>query len=276
MSRGLPERLRDYLNEKYKSEKWFHSYEFIERGKEDEKWELRTDWYDGCGGIREYVDGNVWILSGPLAYLGDGLHNVLLRLYDSRIRSAKNEDEEKRFYDELYKEEEDILGDILHRRNLNKYLKEKEFRDLIIDVLWSEEIARRISQEFRVEVKYLIDDVKWRTYFYSAFDSKNMDENRKFEEMVKRVEAIHAACKTYRLYDENEDYKKFKKKVLAEKKTSYSRLKNLHFHKKLKKEKWDLNYFFFRNLGLGLQVFRCVSNSSLVLKVAPQLGHLNS
>jgi hypothetical protein len=67
MSRGLPERLRDYLNEKYKSEKWFHPYEFIERGKEDEKWKLRTDWYDGCGVVKELVDGSIWVSSGPLA-----------------------------------------------------------------------------------------------------------------------------------------------------------------------------------------------------------------
>ena len=47
-----------------------------------------------------------------------------------------------------------------------------------------------------------------------------MNEDQKFEEIVRRIEAVRTAYKMYRLYDEmydeSEDYKKFKERVLAE------------------------------------------------------------
>jgi len=219
MSQDLPERLRDYLNEKHKNEEGFRPYEIMKGQVRNEKWFVYTEWRGGCG-IRERMDGTIWVTSSALNYLGDWLLLVLSEPYKHRMWSVKSEDEEEKICDELHKKADPILEDILHRRNLNKYLKEKDYRDIIIDVLWSDEIARRISQEFKIEVKCLMDDVKWKTYFCSAFDSKGINEDQKFEEIVKRIEAVRAAYKMYRLYDEmydeSEDYKKFKERVLAE------------------------------------------------------------
>ncbi|MGB9717196.1 MAG: hypothetical protein ACPL4E_01980 [Thermoproteota archaeon] len=219
MSQSFPERLKNYLNERYKNERYFEPYEIetnpnllpstIE-GKHT-KWSVETEWPESCSCIKEDVDGKVWIVSYPLCWIDDWLSEILWKIYGPRIKGAEGE-EKRRLFARMHEKEDEIFNDLLNRKNWDKYLKKRLYRDLVIDLMWSDEVAKRISEKFGIEIILVISHMNYKTYLNSSFDSKGLNEEQKFEEIKKRVEAILAARK---LYGDSKERKKFWKELLA-------------------------------------------------------------
>jgi hypothetical protein len=215
MSKEFLEKLRNYLNERFGCGTEYKQFE-METQPINRKWEIYNQGLVSCRFIYEYEDGRVQVESLCFDSPGDEVDEVLVRLHQ---RELKVKEKSKIFakIDEIRKE---ILEDLKNRRNIERHVK-KPYGHVFTRLLWADKIADEASRKFGVEVKVLIDDTShhWRTYFISTFDSKNMDEDGKFEEIKKRVEAVSAARK---LYDKSfkKEYKEFHRELLEKLKTS--------------------------------------------------------
>ncbi|MEM4230168.1 MAG: hypothetical protein QXZ66_10475 [Thermoproteota archaeon] len=145
--------------------------------------------------VMERSDSTVIVKSDGLDKARDYIGECLVKSY--RLKFAKaggNKEEREKEWNALNKEENEACEDYLHRRNFEKHLK-KPYWHAFLRLLWFDEVARRISEEYGVEVEVGIYKVSYDSDFKSEFDGSSMDEERKFEEIKKRVEAIIAAFK---------------------------------------------------------------------------------
>lgn len=221
MSQALLERLRDYLNKKFRDE--LGSAEFKIKTKDivcfDEskkelvrgRWEIEAEVFTSCRYICEYENGRVRVESLCFDAPGDAISEVLVKLYQRELK-MKGEGEVSA---EKNRKEKEIHDDFINRRNIEKHVR-KPYGRVFTRLLWADKIAEEVSRKFGIEVKILIDDTShdWRTFFTSSFDSSGMDEERKYEEIKRRVEAVSTARK---LYDKSfkKEYKEFHREILA-------------------------------------------------------------
>ncbi|MBO3753464.1 MAG: hypothetical protein FGF53_01065, partial [Candidatus Brockarchaeota archaeon] len=113
-----------------------------------------------------------------------------------------SKEEEKKAIEVVLRRQEEVCEDYLHRRNLEKHLKKPYWRTFV-RLLWFDEVARRISEEYGVKVEAVVYEVTYDCGLESKFDGTNMDEDKKFEEIKKRVEALIAAYKlAYTVYQD--------------------------------------------------------------------------
>lgn len=233
MSQEFLNRLKDYLNEKMKDETlWKSSFEPFEivvspPPHKDYQW-LRWEVLNmgiakpPVGSVKERSDGTVIVKSDLLDKAGDYEISVcLVKSYRFRFARAEgNKEEEEKIWEAFRKEKKEVCEDYLHRRNFEKHLKKPYWR-AFLRLLWFDEVARRISEEYGVEVKVGIDEIDYDLGLESAFDGNNMDEEKKFEEIKKRVEAVTAAYKlahqAYHTYPEEKrkEFLEFSSAVLA-------------------------------------------------------------
>lgn len=173
------------------------------------RWEIGTGAFISCRYIYEYEDGRVQVESLCFDAPGDEVGEVLVRLHQREFKTKK-----EGVFAKIDRKEKEILDDFINRRNIEKHIR-KPYGRVFTRLLWADKIAEEIGKKFGVGVKVFIDVTShhWRTYFISSFDSKGMDEERKFEEIKKRVEAVSA---TRKLYDEDfkKGYKEFHREML--------------------------------------------------------------
>lgn len=217
VSQSFPEKLKDILNEKYKNTRWFEPFELDTNPVfKDEKWCINTPMYGGFGVIG-FTDGRIRVSTHVVDDWDDGIYNMLWPLYEPKIKGKSKEEKEKiwAIYD---KEREEILNDVINRR-WEKYLKGKYLRKpyygFIVGAFWADEVARRVSEKFSVEVIYYTNP-GYDSFFISFFDSKDMTEEQIINEVLKRTDAVSTAFKLYESRKQHdEEYKKFKKELLA-------------------------------------------------------------
>lgn len=199
MSQNFLERLRDYLNEKLRDEGpykyYFKPFEiWIAGPSRMDKWSVGTQGVAAVGSVTESIDGTVSVCSCRTDKAGVYISERLVKSYRHRLEKAgaKGKEEEDKFWKALEKEKEEIREDYINRRNIKKHLK-RNYKEAFVRLLWFDEVARRISKEFGVEVKVEIDEVDCDSCLVSEFNGSNMSEEEKFEEIERRVEAIIAA-----------------------------------------------------------------------------------
>ncbi|MGB9717714.1 MAG: hypothetical protein ACPL4E_04665 [Thermoproteota archaeon] len=226
MSQAFLEGLRDYLNERLKNETFgflFKPFE-INTSCPPDKWLIGDEGTAAVASVAESVDGIVSVYSQRTDKAGDYIRERLVSSYRHRFKKAraKGEEEEERIWKAFDKEKEEICKDYINRRNIEKHLK-KTYREAFIRLLWFDEVARRVSKEYGVEVELGIDEIDCDSGLVSEFDGRNMDEETKFEEIKKRVEAIIAARKlaeqAYEAYvlhrkGKSNEYLEFRKALL--------------------------------------------------------------
>lgn len=233
MSQSFLESVRDYLNERLKSDElygWrFKPFEIdVSSPFPEEKWMIYPRFPTlPIGSIVESIDGTISVYSSGIDKAGDDIAERLIKSYRRRFEraEAKGKGEEEKIWEAFEREKSEARRDYINRRNIEKHLK-KNYRDAFIRLLWFEEACERISREYRVEVKVeIVNEVECNTYLTSRFNGSNMSEEEKFEEIKKRVEAIIAAYKLAKgAYKkrfpselEKENYKKyqvFRKSIL--------------------------------------------------------------
>ncbi len=94
------------------------------------------------------------------------------------------------------REKGEIYEDFVNRRNLERHLKKPYWR-ASLRLLWFNEVARKVSKEYGIDLKVEIDETRrvsdWRAFIVSKFNGGNMDEEKKLEEIKKRAEALIVA-----------------------------------------------------------------------------------
>ncbi|MGQ9597661.1 MAG: hypothetical protein ACUVQY_10935 [Thermoproteota archaeon] len=210
VSQAFLERLKNYLNEKYKNDPGFEPFEIFCPDKM-RNWMINTYGLSSFG-VLEFPNGKVEVFSHAIEVWKDVIFDILTkRVYRYRLKKAKTEKEiEKMIFGEISKKEDEILENLANRR-WEKYLDKKyvkKYGYFIIELFWEEEVARRISEKYGVEVRL---EVSERSNFVSIFDSKEMTEEQIFNEIVKRAEVIHVAYKLVINYVEKRKfYEEFK------------------------------------------------------------------
>ncbi|MGB9718439.1 MAG: hypothetical protein ACPL4E_08385 [Thermoproteota archaeon] len=200
MSQSFLEKLRDYLNERLKKEeRLFKPFEInIPSPFPREKWMVSSEGGTAAvASVAESIDGIISAYSCGIDRAGYDIGKHLINKYRRRLRKAKakGKEEEEKVWRALDKEEEETREDYLNRRNFEKHLK-KSYKNVFIRLLWFDEVAKRISEEYGVEVKVKIaDDTDCGSCLISRFNGSSMSEEKKLEEIKKRVETIIAAYK---------------------------------------------------------------------------------
>ncbi|MBO3808120.1 MAG: hypothetical protein FGF50_00780 [Candidatus Brockarchaeota archaeon] len=209
MSETFLNRLKNYLDERLKNEvlivngfKPFEIETHFPSGSR-RKWEVFTQGWVTVGSIKEFLDGTVVVGSASLDRAGDGILEHLSVSYRRKLGQAEiSKEEEKKAIEVVLRRQEEVCEDYLHRRNLEKHLKKPYWRTFV-RLLWFDEVARRISEEYGVKVEAVVYEVTYDCGLESKFDGTNMDEDKKFEEIKKRVEALIAAYKlAYTVYQD--------------------------------------------------------------------------
>lgn len=223
MSQNFLNRLKEYLDERLKNEVIVGSFKpfKIETFSPSDwrRWEIWTQSHTIVRFVTERSDGTVTVESDLLDKAGDYIVECLAKSYGFKFAEAEGNKEEK-VWDILRREkEEEVCKDYINRRNFEKHLKKSYWR-AFLRLLWFDEVARRISEKYGVEVKVVIDKVDYDSGLESRFDGRNMDEGRKIEEIKKRVEALIDAYKLCRLFtrvypnEERKEYLEFCNAVL--------------------------------------------------------------
>ncbi|MEM2598728.1 MAG: hypothetical protein QXI87_00180 [Thermoproteota archaeon] len=226
MSEAFLIKLKNYLDERLKNEvlvcsfKPFEIYTLFPSGS-PWKWQVHTESWTAVRTVEGFVDGTVVIKTDLLDRAGDHIRECLVRSYRYKFAKAKdNKEEEERVDKAFQKEKKEAREDYFNRRNFEKHLK-KSYWSAFLRLLWFDEVARRISEEYGVKVEVLVDEVSCESGLESKFNGSNMDEEKKFEEIKKRVEAVvaayklaHTAYQTYPL-EKRKEYLEFAKAVLA-------------------------------------------------------------
>jgi hypothetical protein len=194
MSQAFLEKLRDYLNERFKKEgRLFKPFE-IDTSCPPYRWLIGDEGTTAVAIIIESVDGIVSVYSQRTDKAGDYIRERLVSSYRRRFKKAeaKGKEEEENVWEAFNKEKDEICKDYINRRNIEKHLK-KNYREAFIRLLWFDEVARRASKEY--EVKLEIDDIGCGSCLVSEFSGNNMSGDEKFEEIKKMIEAVIAAYK---------------------------------------------------------------------------------
>jgi len=234
MSQSFLEKLRDYLNERLRNEVLyglpFKPFEI--RGRT-----VRAESLTPGGLIEEHTDGTIVVESERVDCAGDYIGECLVKSYRRRFgkAKAKGKEEEEKVWKALRKEDKEACEDYTNRRNFEKHLK-KSYKEAFIRLLWFDEVCRRISDEYEVEVKVEVDGIDYDSFLVSEFNGSNTSEDEKLEQIKKRVEAVIAAYKlTKYAYisrwpseREKENHKKYLefRKAILEKYTSKDAIKN--------------------------------------------------
>ncbi|MBO3799619.1 MAG: hypothetical protein FGF52_00965 [Candidatus Brockarchaeota archaeon] len=132
----LSEKLRDILNEKYKSKiKWFEPFELDTNPVfKDEKWRINTSMYGGFG-IIGFTDGRIGVSTHVVDDWDDGIWFMIYPLYEPKIKEAKSKEEKEKIWAAFNKEKEEILNDVVNRR-WEKYLEKDIEKSPIIGSLY--------------------------------------------------------------------------------------------------------------------------------------------
>ncbi|MBO3800082.1 MAG: hypothetical protein FGF52_03390 [Candidatus Brockarchaeota archaeon] len=200
MSQEFLNRLKNYLDERLRNEVRWGSFKPFEIDVPSSpfswyRWEVRTESHAPVGVVTEHSDGTVSLKSDLLDKAGYDISVRLVKSYRFKFAKARgSKEEDEKVWETLNREEEEACKDYLNRRNFEKHLK-KTYWHAFLRLLWFDEVARRISEEYGVEVKLEIDKIDYDSGLISEFDGNNIDEERKFEEIKKRVEAFIAAYK---------------------------------------------------------------------------------
>lgn len=219
MNRSLLEKLRNYFNEKYKNDAGFKPFK-IDMQPIDAKWRIRT--YGSSNfGVEGLDDGKIRAFSHAIGVWDDAIYHTLMnRVYRYRLKKAKTKEEDEKIFKMLHEEKNKILEDIVNRK-WEKYLDErcvKKYGYFITELFWEEEVARRISKKYNVEIK-LDMDLGYNSGFSSVLDPTSMTEEQIFNEIVKRADAIYVAYmlgigRTKRDYEEKRKfYEEFQAKL---------------------------------------------------------------
>jgi len=200
---SLPERIRDYLNERLKDESYNlfrpeKPYEVISHP--NAKWCVQSR---GCGIIsyaEERGDGTIWIMSKEVDRPGDLVDEYLTHYrFRRRLDRAKSKEEKRRAFEEMGKEELKIYEDFINRRNLEKHLRIfiHHYNEPFIRLLWFDEVAKEASEKYGAKVEVFIDEMYsgWEIAMVSKFDGSNMDDEKKFKEIKKGIKAVIVARK---------------------------------------------------------------------------------
>ncbi|MBO3840461.1 MAG: hypothetical protein QXS51_05625 [Thermoproteota archaeon] len=225
MSQELLNKLKNYLDERLKNEVTGGSFKPFEIDVTSSpsgwyRWEIRTESHVPVRFVTEHSDGIISIESELLDKAGDYIIERLCKSYRFKFAKAKGNDKEEEKIDKaLDKEIEEARKDYINRRNFEKHLK-KPYWHAFLRLLWFDEVARRISEEHGVEVKVSIDKVDCDSGLESKFNGNNMDEDRKFEEIKKRVEVVIVAYKlASQVYETSrkrrKEYLEFRDTILA-------------------------------------------------------------
>jgi len=203
MGQSFLESVRDYLNERLKSDElygWrFKPFEIdVPSPLPKGKWMIYPRFPTSpIGSVVESIDGTISVYSSGIDKAGEYIAEYLIKSYRRRFEraEAKGKEEEEKVWKAFEKEKSEARRDYINRRNIEKHLK-KSYRDAFIRLLWFEEACERISREYRVEVKVeIVNEIECDTYLASRFNGSSKSEEEKFEEIRKRVEAIIAAYK---------------------------------------------------------------------------------
>ncbi|MGB9718824.1 MAG: hypothetical protein ACPL4E_10400 [Thermoproteota archaeon] len=204
MSQSFLGRLRDYLNERLKDEGpykgLFKPFKIdMPSSFPGEKWMVRCEegGIAAVMNIAESFDGTISVYSCRTDRGGEYIHECLLKSYRYRFKKAeaKGREEEEKVWKVFREEKKRAREDYINRRNFEKHLK-KSYKEAFIRLLWFDGVAKRISEEYGVEVKLTIaKDSDCGSCLVSRFNSKGMSDEEKLEEIKKRVEAITAACR---------------------------------------------------------------------------------
>ncbi|MCX8183065.1 MAG: hypothetical protein N3F08_01395 [Crenarchaeota archaeon] len=198
MSQEFLEKLRDYLNERLKDERLgryplpFQPFEIDTYCLPTKKWEISVS--DACDSPVAYVteekNGTVCIYGARLDKARDYISELLVKSYRFKFAKAgDNKEEREKVWEALRREREEACKDYINRRNLEKHLK-KPYRDAFIRLLWFDEIVKEVSKKHGVELSVMIDKISYDSTLVYEFDGSNMDEERKFEEIKKGIEAL--------------------------------------------------------------------------------------
>jgi len=234
VSLNFLEKLRDYLNERLKDEALYFGFKPFRIVKyQTGDLEVHTESITAVRSVEFRADGTIAVESELVDKGGDYIGERLVKNYRRRFKEAeaKGKEEEDKVWKALDKKEKEIYRDYINRKNLEKHLK-KNYREAFIRLLWFDEVAKRVSKEYGIDVKVEIDEIDYDSGLISEFDGSNMSEEEKFEEIKKRVEAITAAYKlAYSAYGtygwiSEENHKKYLefRKALLEKLKSVKKI----------------------------------------------------
>ncbi|MGB9718808.1 MAG: hypothetical protein ACPL4E_10315 [Thermoproteota archaeon] len=115
MSQEFLEKLRNYLNERFKDE--LGSGQFKIKTKEvNVKWLVapESEAFISCGAVYEYEDERVQIGSLSFDYPGDQVREVLVRLYSREFKKRKWEEVSIK----IDRKKKEILDDFINRREI--------------------------------------------------------------------------------------------------------------------------------------------------------------
>ncbi|MGB9622352.1 MAG: hypothetical protein ACPL07_00775 [Candidatus Bathyarchaeia archaeon] len=217
------EKLKDYLNEKYKDKPGFKPFEIDMRPVTKKyKWEIFTYWGYGVG-VHEFVDDEkIEVCSHAVHDWEEGVEIWLWDFaYYPALKKAKTEEEKEEILKNMRREKEEILKVLADRGRWRKYLGKQRYRGFILPLFWGEEVARRVRGKYGINVEFKMGP-GYATYFSSIFNPKGMVEEQIFEEIVRRADVIHVAylmCNGVPPYHKEEQkfYKGFEAKVKAKK-----------------------------------------------------------
>jgi len=197
MSKNLPEKIASLLSKEAHFTK-------------SKKWLVRVQSRsEGCyGSVWEDSDGKIHLLGSVENRPG----RKLLWMPDSAFIGNVEGDEEKRM--KMRFEAQRELMDLIEKKKWDECLlkfKDKQIRNLIIELMWGDEAAKIVSKKTGVEI--IFRTIRGKSGFESVFDSKGMSDEQILREIAKRHEALREATLRYHVQDSTS--RGFKKKVLA-------------------------------------------------------------
>jgi len=229
----FPGKVTSYLNKRFGGERYFEPYK-TDRGKfyrhsamagKELKWCVWTGGLLSCSSLEEDVTGKIWVFSGSTGAPDD----TLLEEYGIRDPEIRNR----------------IVDELADRRNWRKHVK--NFKLLIGTLTWADEMAKRASDESRVEIVHFIPNSRFegdRSFYYTNFDSSGISDEQKLKEIERRVDAVDGAYKLNQDYEAEKEFWKqhfseeFLKQVLAQRRRLILKLRLYeHFGKSSEKGK---------------------------------------
>jgi len=195
---SVVERLRALLAEKFERRPW-EKVELLPP-LPPEKWVIAVrisfDIF-----ITAYENGKIQVDAGPERTRSEIREYLSRKKYGRMYEKAKTEEEKERIVKKEYEEIGRIVEDFKQRR-FEKYLKmTSAFRfphlglgwslaDCAKSHMWGDEVARRVSEKYGIEVRFEIDT---ESGFFTTFDSTGMGDEQLINETMKRVDAINEA-----------------------------------------------------------------------------------
>lgn len=212
---SLAEKVRDFLNEKYRPHK---PYKVGSMKLHDRKWEVFSESVKRIS-IWEDNQGKIHLVSN----IAHRPRDVLFWMNDHVVvgsRKPKSKEDAEKMHEERSKVINEVFECIEKKKWDERFkFKSRSIRRLIAEMMWGDEIARIVGCRLGVEVAF---KGSRKSFFESVFDSAGMSEEQILREIAERYEALEEAYLRYEASlewnrREHREFKEFYRKMFGEK-----------------------------------------------------------